>query len=218
MAARAPVTPWRNRIVGYSEEVPDQLLASPWNWRVHPKNQQDSLSGVLREVGLVQNVICNRTTGHVVDGHLRVSLAISEEQPTVPVTWVELSEDEERLILATIDPLSAMAATDRDQLDALLREVQTGDAAVMAMLDQLAAKSGIIPPMDRDAEWQGMPEFEQQDAMAYRTIHLHFADDEAVADFAQIIGQPVTEKTRYLWHPRQEPERLRDQEYHSDAT
>lgn len=46
MAARAPSTPspaptaWRNRIVGYGEEAPEQLLASPWNWRIHPGHQQ----------------------------------------------------------------------------------------------------------------------------------------------------------------------------------
>ena len=77
---------WRNRIVGYSEEEPDQLLASPYNWRIHPKNQQDALSGVLGEVGLVQNVIANRTTGHMIDGHLRVSLAMRHGQKSVPVT------------------------------------------------------------------------------------------------------------------------------------
>ena len=135
--------PWVNRIVGYGEEAPDQLLANPKNWRIHPKPQQDALSGVLHEVGVVQNILVNRTTGNVVDGHLRVALAISENQPLIPVTYVELSEAEEAEILATLDPLAAMAATDKDQLEALLREVSSGDDAVTAMLADMAAKSGI---------------------------------------------------------------------------
>lgn len=139
-----PTSPWRNRIVGYGEEEPEQLLANPKNWRVHPQAQQKALGGVLREVGFVQNIIVNRTTGHVVDGHLRVALAITEEQPSIPVTYVELTEVEEAEILATIDPLSAMAATDKDQLDALLREVSTADADVMQMLSDLAEKAGIV--------------------------------------------------------------------------
>ncbi len=44
-------TAWRNRIVGTGEEAPDQLLANPGNWRVHPKTQQDALAGTLDEVG-----------------------------------------------------------------------------------------------------------------------------------------------------------------------
>ncbi len=54
----------------------------------------------------------NRTTGHVVDGHLRVELAVARNEPSVPVTYVELSEDEERLVLATSTPSAAMAAAE----------------------------------------------------------------------------------------------------------
>jgi len=135
---------WKNRIVGYGEEPPDQLLFNPRNFRVHPKPQQDTLSGVLSEVGIVQNVIVNRTTGHVVDGHLRITLAERQNQPTVPVTYVDLSPEEEALILATLDPISAMAASDADKLRALLDDVSTGDAAVMAMLSELAEDAGVI--------------------------------------------------------------------------
>jgi len=139
-------SPWRNRIVGYSEEEPDQLLANPSNWRIHPAAQQNALSGVLKEVGLVQNVVANRTTGHLVDGHLRVMLAMRENQPVVPVTWVELSEEEEHLILAALDPLAAMATADAGALDALLSSVQSGDAAVQQMLAELAERTGVVPP------------------------------------------------------------------------
>lgn len=76
-------TEWRNRIVEYGQEAPDQLLANPANWRIHPKSQQDALAGVLDQVGWVQTVIVNRQTGHVVDGHLRVSLAISRNEPSI---------------------------------------------------------------------------------------------------------------------------------------
>ena len=148
-------SPWRNRIVGYSEEEPDQLLANPSNWRIHPAAQQNALSGVLKEVGLVQNVVANRTTGHLVDGHLRVMLAMRENQPVVPVTWVELSEEEEHLILASLDPLAAMATADAGALDALLSSVQSGEAAVQQMLAELAEDAGLYQPKDtEDAEPQ----------------------------------------------------------------
>ena len=38
----------------------------------------------------------------------------------MPVTYVELSEDEERLVLASLDPLAAMATAEQEQLAALL--------------------------------------------------------------------------------------------------
>ncbi len=135
--------PWRNRIVSHGQEIPDQLLANPANWRVHPRAQQDALNGVLSEVGWVQDVVVNQRTGHLIDGHLRVSLALKRGEPSVPVIYVDLSEDEERLVLATLDPISAMAAADKEQLDALLRQVSTGEAAVQQMLAELAEKSGL---------------------------------------------------------------------------
>lgn len=53
---------WRNRIVGYGAESPDQLLGNPKNMRIHPKRQQDALAGSLDEVGVVQGVIINKRT------------------------------------------------------------------------------------------------------------------------------------------------------------
>ena len=137
---------WRNRIVGTGEEAPDQLLANPGNWRIHPRAQQEALSDALEEVGWIQQVVVNRRTGHLVDGHLRVSLALRNNEPTVPVLYVDLDEREEALALATLDPISAMAAADKQQLDALLREVDTGSAALQEMLAGLAGEHGVTPP------------------------------------------------------------------------
>lgn len=166
-------TQWRNRIIGQGEEAPDQLLANPLNFRIHPKPQQDALAGVLNDVGWIQNVIVNRRTGHMIDGHLRVSLAISRGEPSVPVVYVDLDEHEERLMLATLDPLAAMAATDREQLGALLEEVSTGDAAVQAMLDQLAQDAGIVPPPSVIAP-EEFPEYGDDLETQYQCPQCHY--------------------------------------------
>ena len=138
-----PQQAWRNRIVGEGEEEPDQLLANPRNHRIHPKRQQDALSTVLDRVGVVQRVIVNRRTGYVVDGHLRVALAITRGEPSIPVVYVDLEEDEEALILATLDPIGAMAATDKDMLSELMASVGDDDSRVMALLDAVRQDNGV---------------------------------------------------------------------------
>jgi ParB-like chromosome segregation protein Spo0J len=85
--SQAPPPKWQSRITGEGEEAPDQLLANPSNWRVHTHEQERALATVLDEVGWVQRVIVNRTTGHVVDGHLRVAMAISRGAPSVPPAY-----------------------------------------------------------------------------------------------------------------------------------
>jgi hypothetical protein len=129
-----PPRQWQNRIVGHGEEAADQLLANPRNWRIHPKAQQDALKGVLSQIGWVQDVIVNQRTGFVVDGHARVALAISAGEK-VPVVYVDLSEEEEAAILATIDPLSAMAGRD----EAIFADLVGGmDEAFKALVDATA--------------------------------------------------------------------------------
>ena len=106
---------------------------------------------MLDTVGYVAQVIVNQRTGHLVDGHLRVEEALSHGQPAIPVVYVDLSEDEERLVLASLDPLAAMATTDEAKLRELLAEVSVDSEALAAMLAALAPaepKDGLTDPDD----------------------------------------------------------------------
>ena len=143
MTTDAPTAAWRNRIVGHADVAPAELVPNPRNWRSHPADQQRALAGALGEVGWVAEVLVNRTTGNVVDGHLRIDLAVARQEPSVPVTYVELTEDEERLVLASLDPLAAMATAEQEQLAALLSGLAPADEALRSLLDALAQENGI---------------------------------------------------------------------------
>lgn len=119
---------WRSRIVGSAEVDPKTLVENPLNWRVHPPNQQAALESALDAVGWIQQVLVNRTTGHMIDGHARVHLALRRGEPAVPVVYVELTEVEERAALASLDPLSAMAVTDPEALFSVVDGLTTGNA------------------------------------------------------------------------------------------
>jgi len=141
--APAKTGPWRSRIVGRGDASPAELVANPKNWRGHPPAQQAALAGLLDQVGWVQDIVVNKRTGHLVDGHLRVELARTRGEATVPVVYVDLDEGEEALVLASLDPLAGMATADPEKLEALLREASVSDEALRAMLDDLAQKAGI---------------------------------------------------------------------------
>ena len=123
---------WQNRIVGHGNVPPESLTSNPMNWRQHPQAQRDALESVLDGIGWVQDVIVNKRTGLVVDGHARIDLAIERGEATVPCVYVDLSPDEERLVLATLDPIGAMAETGSEAMAALLEGVElSGPLAAM---------------------------------------------------------------------------------------
>jgi len=157
------VSGWQNRIIGHGEEQADQLLANPKNWRIHPKAQQEALAGALDQVGWVQSVIVNRTTGHLVDGHLRVELALSRDDATVPVAYVELTPEEEALVLASLDPISAMAARDDEKLRQLLAEVEFDNDALADAIEALAP-----PELPIISDPDDVPEVDDSDVYVKR--------------------------------------------------
>lgn len=193
---------WQNRIVRHCEMSLAELKANPRNWRTHPQAQRDALSGVLRDVGIVQSVIYNERTGLLVDGHARVEEAAKAGVAALPVTVVDLSDEEEALILATLDPVAALAGADAAALDAVLRDVETSDAAVQQLPVGLAADHGLTdcdpvksdPGADEDhadelqARWQTVVG-QEWEIGAHRLV-IGDATDAATLSRA-IAGEPV---------------------------
>ena len=141
MAGKRKRDPWRSRIVGEADVDPAALRGHPQNWRRHPDRQRAALTGALDELGWVQRIVVNRTTGHVIDGHLRLEEAFRRGEDTVPVVYVELDEHDEKKALATFDPIGALADPDNDALLGLLADVSTGSPELQAMLDEITGVS-----------------------------------------------------------------------------
>lgn len=149
-AAEELAGPWRNRIVGYDEVDPEQLLANPLNWRIHSELQQETLEGMLDEVGIIVPIIENVRTGYVVDGHMRAALAIRRGQKKIPRIKVDLGPEEERKAILTIDPISAMATAHVGNLADLMAATTTENAAVQALLDELRKRHVEFDAHDRE--------------------------------------------------------------------
>lgn len=144
----------RDRIVDLRRVKASELRPNPRNWRTHPEAQQNALRGILAEVGYVDALLARSLpdgTLELVDGHLRAETTPDME---VPVLVCDLDDAEAAKVLATFDPLSAMAETNAVMLDALLRDVDTGSAELQAMLAGLADDAGL---------YQDTPEITEDD-------------------------------------------------------
>jgi DNA modification methylase len=118
------------------------LMPNPRNWRTHPPEQVDAMRGLLNEIGWADAVLAREVDGklELIDGHLRKELAPDAE---VPVLVLDVDEAEADKILATHDPIAALATADEQRLGELLQDMSVEDEAVQAMLDDLAAEHDI---------------------------------------------------------------------------
>jgi ParB-like chromosome segregation protein Spo0J len=135
---------YRDRIKELKRVRASELLPSPHNWRRHPQQQQDALRSVLSEVGYADAVLVREVPKgyEIVDGHLRTSL---DEDQMVPVLVVDLDEHEAKQVLATHDPIGALAETNAEQLSSLLAGLTFDEAAINEMLDAIIKQADRTP-------------------------------------------------------------------------
>jgi len=143
----------RDRIKEFRRVPAGDLLPNPRNWRKHPKAQAEALQGILAEIGFAGAVLARETENGLmlIDGHLRVETAGTTE---IPVLILDVTAEEADKILATFDPLGAMATTDATKLKDILETIQTDNQALATMLSELAIDSGSAKEIIED----GIPE------------------------------------------------------------
>ena len=134
----------RDRVVELRRVRARDLLPNPKNWRRHPKVQAAALRGLLDEIGIADALLARELPDgrlQLVDGHLRAETMPDEE---VPVLILDLDQAEADKLLLSLDPLAAMATADNQRLNDLLDTVRSDDPAVLALLDEIRAKEGLL--------------------------------------------------------------------------
>jgi hypothetical protein len=135
----------RDRVREFRRVPARELLDNDGNPRRHPQAQRDALRGVLEQVGVAGALIAypsERNGGRLtlIDGHLRKQ----DYDLDWPTLILDVSDAEADLLLATHDPLTALAEYDKPRLDALLQGVRARSPALIGMLKELAAKTGKV--------------------------------------------------------------------------
>ncbi len=104
----------------------DQLRPAPYNPRVvlSPKDPRyRKLRRSLQEFGLVEPLVWNRRTGHVVGGHQRLRILRELGHTEVPVAVVDLPPEAEKALNLVLNNREAQADWDTRRLTELLEEL-----------------------------------------------------------------------------------------------
>src|SRR2546429_5042734 len=114
--------PVRNRIKGHRRVRAGDLVPHELNFRLHPGEQQDALRALYREVGFARSLLAYELPDgrlKLIDGHLRRDLDPDME---VEVEVLDVTAEEARALLVSIDPLAALGET-QQQLRTRLQEL-----------------------------------------------------------------------------------------------
>lgn len=211
------------------------LRPDPDNARVHSEPQVEQIAASIRRFGwtvpaMVDDVI-RAGNGRYAAAALiyaageRIYLAPGEARGgkvipdgTMPIVDVSgWTEEEKRAYALADNRIAENAEWDperlREQLEGLADLDFDLDAAGFDMGSITMILSAGNDPNDPAAEWLGMPEFDQQDKRAFRSLPVHFNSQEDLDKFAELIGQKITEQTRYIWFPVTPVERYADKQY-----
>lgn len=101
-------------------------MMAPYNPRRISDHDMQSLRRSLRAYGIVEPVVVNRRSSVVVGGHQRIRAAALEGIAEMPVFYVDLDAQNERLLNLALNRIHG--EWDEDMLESLLAELKADDA------------------------------------------------------------------------------------------
>jgi hypothetical protein len=170
------------------------LTENPLNWRRHSQEQLQSLRELLDdpEVGWAGACLYNERTGRLVDGHARREVV--DPKTPVPVLVGNWIPEAEAKILATLDPVGAMATGDVAAYEALIAQVQADGLWVRDLLHNTAAgleaaeQQADEDAAESDDAHPGLPAMECQPFEHYDYLMLMFRHEQDFQRACEVLG------------------------------
>ncbi len=191
-----------------------KITPHPENPRTHPDAQIAALGETFDEFGVVWPIVLDENLRLMAgEGRWRTAQKKKFEQyPCIVIRgW---SEKKKRRFMVADNRLPQLAGYDDGLYKAVLAQIKLDGGGLAALgLDDavLAALLAEGGPTNANGEWTGMPEFNQVDKTAWRSLVVHFKDQAALSKFEKLVGKKIT--NRYLWYPEIEIDTMGDKRY-----
>jgi hypothetical protein len=149
----------RNRIKAHRRVRAGELVPHEFNFRSHADGQRAALQALYREIGFARSLLAYELPDgrlKLIDGHLRRDI---DPEMEVEVEVLDVTEDEARTLLLSIDPLAALADT-QHQLRDRLQELVPDVPEELRLAWEATARAAIeTPPADRASQREPPAQF-----------------------------------------------------------
>ena len=183
----------------------NKLKPATYNPRQINTKQYNDLKKSIQKFDLVDPIIVNKDMT-VIGGHQRLKICKELKYKDVDCVVLDLSKEEERELNIRLNK-----NTGEFDMDILANEFNIDDLVDWGFKHIDLGLN--IDKIDYDKEWEGMPEFKQDDKMPHRQIIVSFDNEDDVENFSTLLNQNITEKTKSLWYPKKEKNILKDKGY-----
>lgn len=208
------------------------LLPYERNARTHPRDQIDALKKAIKQFGFIGALAIDERG--ILAGHGR-KIAADElwaegeeifgpgKKAPLPKGMLPcidasgLSEAERKAYILADNQIALRSGWDFDLAAAELADLEAADFDLSPLAFTQADLSAIFierqfGEFDPTKAYGGMPEFAPV-ARSFRSIMLHFETEADWKDFQDRIGQEISEKAKYAWHPFKERQDLKSQKW-----
>jgi hypothetical protein len=197
---------------------PRSLRGYPRNSRKHTPDQIAAIGRSIREFGFTNPVLLKDDAVTIGAGHARTEAAIAENLASVPTILLKgLSDAQWRAYVIADNALAEKGASwSPEMLKLEFGELRALDFDLTLTGFSIGEIEGaIFGPNDPNAEWGGMPEFEQNRNAGFRTIIVHFGDQNAVDEFCRRLEISLGAKVTFMHYPERAPAIVADKRYAS---
>lgn len=151
--------------------------------------------------------------GEIIDGSARLDVVadvfdgvdplVIDHDGTRPIIMRRTdipNADDPRAVRISLEA-NRIAAADLEWAPDVLAEMKADTPELLAGLWTDAELEAVTAQIADEADmWEGMPEFAPAD-LDENKITVHFGTATGRAELAALLGQPITEATRFLWFP-----------------
>ena len=194
----------------------------PQNARVRTERSSYMIKESLQKFGPLRSLVGQRLP----DGRIivRAGNGTLEEAGQIGIDKVRIIERRpDELVVVVADDLDESAWKSYAIADNRTSDLSDWDTDVLAELaaegvevgdwflpEEMAAwdVEGIPGDVDPRELWEGMPEFQQENQDCYMSIKVNIETPDDLYKLAELLGQKITENTKWINYPYRPPEDL----------